>query len=188
MKQCTRCRIVKPLVCFPRHAGRADGYYSSCSTCKTAAYLLRAEAEKKRRRERYQENAVRERAANHRWQNENREAVRAACRWWRSANPEAAAEATRDWFRRNPGKRRAYQMKRHAAKLQRTPKWLTPGDWAQIETVYRVAAIMTWLEREQFEVDHIVPLQGENVSGLHVPWNLQILTERDNILKGNRWT
>jgi 5-methylcytosine-specific restriction endonuclease McrA len=86
----------------------------------------------------------------------------------------------------NPGAANFYTQKRHAAKLCRTPIWLTQNQLLQIKSIYSEAAELTKLLGEWYEVDHIVPLQGKTVSGLHVPWNLQILTAKENGIKGNR--
>jgi hypothetical protein len=75
--------------------------------------------------------------------------------------------------------------KRYAAKLKRTPQWLTKDHWKQINNFYLEAADRQKVTGIKYEVDHIEPLQGENVSGLHVPWNLQILTKSENCKKGN---
>ena len=76
--------------------------------------------------------------------------------------------------------------RRHASKLKCTPPWLTEDQLKQIESYCSLAKELQWLSEEPLEVDHIVPLQGENVSGLHVPWNLQILPKSLNCSKGNK--
>jgi 5-methylcytosine-specific restriction endonuclease McrA len=86
----------------------------------------------------------------------------------------------------NPGNINFLNRKRYASKLQRTPEWLSPEQLKQIKMFYQEAAELTRLLGEWYEVDHIVPLQGTTVSGLHVPWNLQILTAKENGIKGNR--
>lgn len=80
-----------------------------------------------------------------------------------------------------------YAAKRRASKLQRTPNWLSSLQLEHIKLFYEAAAQMTKETNIQFDVDHIVPLQGEIVSGLHVPWNLQVITNEDNCRKGNKF-
>lgn len=80
----------------------------------------------------------------------------------------------------------ALEMKRMAAKKQRTPPWLSQAHLAEIEGLYHFAKIMERITGVKHHVDHIEPLQGENVSGLHVPWNLRAIPARDNFAKGNR--
>jgi hypothetical protein len=71
-------------------------------------------------------------------------------------------------------------------KIQRTPAWTNESDRLRMKCYYQVAKMRTRETGETWSVDHIVPLQGENVSGLHVSWNLQVITKRENIAKGNK--
>jgi len=87
----------------------------------------------------------------------------------------------------NPAKANANKAKRKAAKTQRTPNWLTDIDFERIETQYRLAGILTKLHNEPWHVDHVIPLQGKFVSGLHVPSNLQVLRGSENCSKQNNF-
>jgi 5-methylcytosine-specific restriction endonuclease McrA len=77
-------------------------------------------------------------------------------------------------------------MKRHTAKLQRTPVWLSDDDRWMLEQAYELAVLREEATGVAYQVDHIVPLQGLAVSGLHVPWNLQVIPAIENKRKGNR--
>ena len=57
---------------------------------------------------------------------------------------------------------------RKLSKMQRTPAWLTDFDKLKMSCIYSVAAMLTRENKEPWHVDHIVPLQGKNVCGLHV--------------------
>lgn len=95
---------------------------------------------------------------------------------------------TKKWRRENPGLANFFAAKIHAARLKRTPKWLTNEQWAEINEFYTLAKELKWLNNnESLHVDHIVPLKGKNVSGLHVPWNLQILPASVNRAKSNKF-
>lgn len=72
---------------------------------------------------------------------------------------------------------RARNAKYRASKIQRCPPW---ADLEKISEIYSLCP-------EGYHVDHIIPLNGKWVSGLHVPNNLQYLLARDNLAKSNKW-
>lgn len=95
-----------------------------------------------------------------------------------------AANLQKLWQQNNRHKIRAYGMKRFAAKLRATPVWARQ---TEIESVYALAVFMTQATGLAYQVDHIIPLQGRLVCGLHVHNNLQVLTQKENVSKLNRF-
>lgn len=81
----------------------------------------------------------------------------------------------------------ANAAKRRAAQLFRTPKWLSKNDIDKIKLIYKEATLKTKINNELWVVDHIIPLQGKIVSGLHVPDNLQLMRARDNESKQHKY-
>jgi len=69
---------------------------------------------------------------------------------------------------------------------QATPKWLTAEQRMEIRLKYRLAIELSRATGIRHAVDHIVPLQGEEVCGLHVPWNLQVIPQEENLKKYNK--
>lgn len=67
-----------------------------------------------------------------------------------------------------------------------TPKWLTQEQKMEIRLKYRLAIELSRVTNIRHAVDHIVPLYGDTVCGLHVPWNLQVLTQEENLKKYNK--
>lgn len=69
---------------------------------------------------------------------------------------------------------------------QATPKWLTPEQKMEIRLKYRVAIELSRTLNIPHAVDHIVPINGETVCGLNVPWNLRVITQEENLKKSNK--
>jgi hypothetical protein len=69
-------------------------------------------------------------------------------------------------------------------KIQATPKWLSADQLEEMQGIYRRAIQLTSDTGVRHHVDHIVPLRGENVAGLHVPWNLRVVPWYENLRKG----
>ena len=90
------------------------------------------------------------------------------------------------WAVNNRGRLRARDARRRASELQATPPWLTAEQCKQIVSLYITAHRLEQADGTKRHVDHIYPLQGKTVSGLHVPWNLQILTAKENRNKSNK--
>lgn len=115
----------------------------------------------------------------------NKEKLSAMQKAYYVSNPNKEYRAA--YRKSNPHVHAAINAKRRAAKLQRTPQWLSKLQKDNMKLFYEAAAKMTKEIGIKFAVDHIIPLQNENVSGLHVPWNLQVLTKKENCSKGNEF-
>jgi 5-methylcytosine-specific restriction endonuclease McrA len=104
----------------------------------------------------------------------------------RGACVQCAKEKAKAWQKSNKPKMSEKAMKRHTGKLKRTPSWLNSGHHFEIECVYKYCGVLRSIGLN-YQVDHIVPLQGKNVSGFHVPWNLQVISAKENASKGNHY-
>ena len=105
-------------------------------------------------------------------------------RAWSAENREKIYERNKAYRIANSGKYRAHAMKRVAAKNNATPPWSNLDD---ILFFYEEAARLTAKTGIPHQVDHIVPLQGKTVCGLHVVWNLQVLPAVENQSKNNHY-
>jgi 5-methylcytosine-specific restriction endonuclease McrA len=104
---------------------------------------------------------------------------------WVTENRAKHNAKCNQWAKQNKPKVNARTARRYASKTQATPKWLTPDDHWMIEQAYEIAALRTKMFGVSWEVDHIIPLRGKTVSGLHTPWNLQVVTQATNRRKSN---
>ena len=97
---------------------------------------------------------------------------------------ESKKSYARDYRKLNPHKVREWASKSRLIKRNATPKW-TEDFSNEISEYYLHAKDCEMVTGEVYEVDHIIPLQGKGVCGLHVPWNLQVLPRDLNRKKGN---
>lgn len=95
---------------------------------------------------------------------------------WYTANKARLSLLRKAHYHKNKAAYLARCWKRRAMKLKACPVW---SDLLAIREIYKLCP-------KGFEVDHIIPLQGKDVCGLHVSWNLQYLTRAENRSKGNR--
>ena len=119
------------------------------------------------------------------WVRDNKERVYAKQKEWRDANRDRVRESNRRSKQKHNARVNATNAQYRAERLQRTPSWLSENDLNEMSNIYAIAKRRSEIEGIQYHVDHIIPLKGKIVSGLHVPSNLQIITWRENITKNN---
>lgn len=123
------------------------------------------------------------------WKAANKEKTSAYRKEYYQRNKEKMKKQMREWSKANLGRVNYHSAKRRASKKTATMSWT---DENYIKDLYQNAHEASQLFQKigidvLFHVDHIVPLQGKNVCGLHTQDNLQILTHSENLSKGNRW-
>lgn len=167
MKTCKRCHTEKELADFHRHRRMRDGYNIYCRVCmrELCKNLRDKDVEAAREKDRARAN-----------------------RW--AANPDNQAKKNarnREWRSNNKHIVNFHSAKRHTDKKNRMPAWLTEEDKKIIQDMYQVASTLTKVTGHEWHVDHVIPLRGKNVSGLHVPYNLQVIPREENIKKHNNY-
>lgn len=120
------------------------------------------------------------RARANTWASQNRERSRLKAAAWYGANRERATETVKRYRNAHPEKKQFWERKRLAALTLATPSWLSEGERRIIDWAYAACPA-------DKAVDHIVPIQGKEVCGLNVPWNLQYLTSKENARKSNQY-
>ena len=117
------------------------------------------------------------------WYLKNKEKHLANCKTYAQTNPDKIAINNKKWKDKNTGKVNATTAKRRATKLQQTPSW---SETEEIKELYSWAAHLQKVTGIQMHVDHVIPLQGKHVSGLHCVDNLKVITAAENLRKGNK--
>lgn len=167
---CVRCLTDKEDSCFYRQSSSKTGLQKYCKVCCSEKALewrtKNPERHKENRKKHYSENT-------------DKELLQMAL--WRSKNKGY----TKTWRNLNKVKSRASYAKRRAKRNMATPPWLSEVQLKQIEYFYFLARDASLLTGEPYEVDHIEPLVSNEVCGLHVPWNLQVLPRDLNRKKSN---
>ena len=191
MKKCRVCGDVKPVTEFNKKSNSKDGYRTDCRNCSKKKDLEYAtknrEAAKLRAKKWHHENKKRANENSKRWRQENPERSKELIKLWEQKNKERVKELSRAWKKANKHKVNANTRMRQAAKLNATPPWLNEDHKFMLEEIYELRDLRTQATGVVHHVDHIVPLRGAEVCGLHVPWNLQVIPASDNIRKGNSY-
>ena len=157
MKLCTNCNTTKELTEFYTNKGKHHCYCKECTKQK-----------------------------NKEWKQTHKDKVASYDKVWQQANKDKKSKNYKNWQVNNRAKVNSYNSYRRALELQATPKWLTASQKLHMECKYSLAVMFSKYTVEQHHVDHIVPLNGKTVCGLHVPWNLRVIPATENLRKSNR--
>lgn len=157
MKTCTKCKSEKPLSEFYKRSDR-DTYHSWCKQCKHQSSKS--------------------------WNERNKEKHSELNRKWYEENKEHHLSNSKQWYESNKHRKLETTTAREKRCVLATPTW---ADRELIKELYALAKKLTEQTGIPHEVDHVVPLQGKNVSGLHVENNLQVISAEENRRKSNKF-
>jgi len=189
-KICSKCKQEKSITEFCKNKNSKDKlnlWCKSCAKASTSKWISDNPEKSKASSRNWKRNnpiKLKEYETNRYWNNRESEKQRIAK--YRYDNPNNVKLTQKKYRDNNYTKILAKNSSRRAGKNSATPKWLTHIQKAQIQEMYDLALARSMQTNIKYHVDHIHPLKGKKFNGLHVPWNLQIIQEFENIIKGNR--
>jgi hypothetical protein len=162
-KVCLKCNVDRPLSDWAKDSNTKDNLQTKCKQCQRQYRL-----DNKQKHIDYAKD----------YRDLTRDKASAYSRQWRIDNPDHPIDK---------GKDAAKTAKRRCSKLEATPPWVSGDHLKRIESIYIACSRVSERSGVPHHVDHIVPLQGVAVKGLHVGWNLRIIPASMNLQKGNHY-
>ena len=176
-KRCTKCGDTKGVGEFSKHRSRKDGLQGFCKPCMKKYHALSPRYDVSVTEKTCSACGVTKDAYEFNKHRANPSGLQDKCR-------ECSNKANAKHFKDNPDMANARAARRRVAKIMRTAPWASKE---ALGAVYTEASRVTKETGIPYHVDHVVPLQGVLVSGLHLPCNLQVLEGGENCGKGNKW-
>jgi hypothetical protein len=175
VKKCPGCLEIKEHSLFHKTTKRSDGLSFFCKQCKS-----------KKDKEYRDKNSQKLLAQKKEYYKRNKERMDEQGRLNYQKKKDEYKQRARKWKLENRARHNELCMQRHVSKLKAIPSWLSSIQKARIHEFYEVSLAIGMQTGIKQHVDHIIPLKSPIVCGLHVDWNLQILSASENCSKSNR--
>ena len=182
LKTCNKCLCEKNTSAFYANKRMRDGLNTFCIECHKADNVAR-----KAKNRANPEFKAAELAYKKQYRDRTVEMRSVYMLEWRTVNKEHSLAYGKTYRGTNKERYVFLCQKRKLDKLKRTPAWLTEDDLWLIAEAYDLAALRTRALGVEFHVDHIIPLRGKKVSGLHVPQNIRVIPGVENMRKTNKF-
>jgi 5-methylcytosine-specific restriction endonuclease McrA len=161
-----------------------NGHIALRKTKGVCVECMKADWAKDNEKRKLQPKSEASKEAGKRYYERNREAVIARA----ASRPREEAKAYKLKYKgNNPELYKALNSSRKRRHREATPPWITAEQKLAIRGLYLSAQSLTAITGERYVVDHIVPLHSDVVCGLHVPWNLRVITQEENLIKSNKF-
>lgn len=185
-KVCSKCNILKPLEDFHKRSQLKSGYRSECKACGCS-----------RRKKYHVDNHDKSIQSAINWKQKNQEKVRCYSKEYYTKNKEAINLKQRAASLKTKEKRRDYRLKNkdRYTMHKATRRFLEKASSVYndefnqflMEECYSLSRLRSDITGIKWHVDHIIPLNGKNVCGLHVGINLQVIPATENLRKSNNY-
>ena len=187
-KICSKCKEEKLLSDFYKETRSKSGYNAACKKCirkyhdkyraenpqSWLAYSARPDVKERQRQQKRDQ-----------YRSEKEEILARNAEYYKK-NKEKIYKTRKLWNAENSARLKVQRAARRHRTRRATPNWLSEEQKQKIFDVYLETSIKSAESGEKYEVDHIIPITSNIVCGLHVPWNLQILTQTENRQKSNK--
>lgn len=173
IKKCNRCGIEKSTLDFYKRNNRKSGIQSYCKECQNKRFKIYS---KNHNRKEYHK----------RYREDNKDLLKIKHKEYIINNKEKVSKWNKDWIKNNPDIRAEHYRRKFLKKKNSVPVWFSTKDKLYISWLYSVQRVVKRTSNLKLHIDHIVPLNGKTVCGLHYFNNLRLITEKENMSKYNK--